>query len=154
MPVGILRRANALTFFFFVCTGVRWIRDDVHLLKIMLKSCLRHPWFTGVATALVAAAAVYMTSGEPGSSTNKNKPSRDRTKARRSKPSGLINEGNTCFINAVLQALASCRAFTFWMATVVQEQQDHTNDLRTLSSLHTTITGINIVKNLIINLPL
>ena len=110
----------------------------------MLNSCLRHPWISGVATAVVAAAAVYVTAGDSFSSShsNKEKNSKDGREGRGIKPAGLVNEGNTCFINATMQALAACHFFLLWLDSVVQGQQEE-NPSSAATSLHTTLNGIH-----------
>ncbi|XP_062874194.1 ubiquitin carboxyl-terminal hydrolase 30 isoform X2 [Trichomycterus rosablanca] len=57
----------------------------------------------GVVAAL--AAGVYVLWG----------PTSDRKKRRTGMVPGLLNLGNTCFLNALLQGLASCPSFVSWL---------------------------------------
>jgi len=41
---------------------------------------------------------------------------------RKGIPPGLFNDGNTCFLNCVLQALASCSSFYNWTSSVLSNQ--------------------------------
>lgn len=109
----------------------------------MLRSALRQYWFTGAATVVVVAtAAYYVTFGE--SETNsKEKKQKEKSK---NKLSGLVNEGNTCFINTTLQALASCSVFTQWIDLILGNQPDIT-ELETASSLHMTMAGNPLLSN-------
>lgn len=105
----------------------------------MLKSVIRQYWFTGAATVVVVASAAYYVAfgdGEPEASPNEKK---QRSKSK-NKISGLVNEGNTCYINATLQALASCSIFVYWLNSLLERQTDETN-LRTTSSLQMTMAG-------------
>ncbi|KAK4011681.1 Ubiquitin carboxyl-terminal hydrolase 30 [Daphnia magna] len=108
----------------------------------MLKSVLKHYWFTGAATvAVVASAAYFVAVGEPDSGkTVKNPKSKPKNKL-----SGLINEGNTCFINATLQALASCPIFFNWIDSVLTRKTSDITEhyLRTTCSLNMTMAVIN-----------
>lgn len=103
----------------------------------MLKSVIRQYWFTGAATiVVVASAAYYVAFGE-----SETCPAEKKEKSKsRNKISGLANEGNTCYINTTLQALASCPIFMWWMDSILQRQSDVTS-LRTTSSLHMTMAG-------------
>lgn len=109
----------------------------------MLQSCLQRYWFTGVATAVAAATLAYVVAGDSIykiSSNNTNKP--QKTEKPKNKLSGLINEGNTCFINAILQALASCPLFVMWIDSVINMPLIDNRPLRTSVSLHSTVTGL------------
>lgn len=48
---------------------------------------------------------------------------------------GLVNLGSTCFLNTLLQALASCAAFIQWL-----NQQKHEGNSLT-ASLHSILWG-------------
>lgn len=103
----------------------------------MFKSVLRQYWFTGAATAVVVAtAAYYVAFGEPDTQPTEKK---QKSKAR-NKLSGLANEGNTCYINSTLQALASCSTFIRWIDSILESKPDK-NSLETTSSLFLTMTG-------------
>ena len=106
----------------------------------MLKSVLRHYWFTGAATiAVVASAAYYVATGEPVNCQKEKKP---KNKSR-NKLAGLVNEGNTCFINTTLQALSSCPIFIWWIESILAKQSSDAtgNCLGTTTSLNLTMAG-------------
>jgi hypothetical protein len=73
----------------------------------------------------LGAAALYVAMGP--SATDKRALRRRR---RRGYPPGLVNLGNTCFVNATLQALAAAPAFRCWLAAVVPALQARTSDSR------------------------
>ena len=114
--------------------------EHVYIPK-MLKSVIRQYWFTGAATistiVVVASAAYYVAFSEPETFTAEKK---HKGKAR-NKISGLVNEGNTCYINTTLQALASCPIFIRWINSLIGRQADINSSLRTTTSLHMTMAG-------------
>jgi ubiquitin C-terminal hydrolase len=104
----------------------------------MLNSYLRHYWLTGVATAAICATAAYVAFGIPLEKPHERKCKKNRGSLR---ISGLANEGNTCFINTTLQALASCPSFIQWITTLLFGKKE-LQSLETLQSLHTILLGI------------
>jgi len=107
----------------------------------MLQSCLRRYWLTGVATAVAAATLAYVVAGDSIDKISSNNKNSQKTEKAKNKLSGLINEGNTCFINAILQALASSPLFVMWIDSVINMPLIDNRPLRTSVSLHSTVTG-------------
>ena len=117
------------------------------LSNAMLKSFLRHYLLTGatvagVAVAATAAAYLATSSASRGDSTNhQNKEVKNRVN-KRCKPSGLVNSGNTCFINTTLQALAACPLFVCWLETILNKLSTDLQSVPAAVNLHTTLSGI------------
>ena len=109
----------------------------------MLNSYVRHYWLTGVATAAICATAAYVAFGIPLEKPHERKCKKNRSSIH---ISGLANEGNTCFINTTLQALASCPSFIQWITTLLYSKRELQSQLRleTLQSLHTILLGIKV----------
>eukprot|EP00095_Tigriopus_kingsejongensis_P012456 maker-scaffold6759_size3621-snap-gene-0.1 protein:Tk12456 transcript:maker-scaffold6759_size3621-snap-gene-0.1-mRNA-1 annotation:"ubiquitin carboxyl-terminal hydrolase 30-like" len=57
-------------------------------------------------------------------------PSGRRVKRQKHAPPGLANSGHACFVNASLQALASCPSFMSWLAERVQDHPPDEDSVR------------------------
>ena len=62
---------------------------------------------------------------------------------------GLVNIGNTCFINSVLQALASCSTFYHWLEEVVARDR---REVRHAAVTRTLLETMRVLNNLSSNL--
>ncbi|NP_001091415.1 ubiquitin specific peptidase 30 L homeolog [Xenopus laevis] len=87
----------------------------------------------GIAAAL--AAGIYVLWG----------PISDRKKHRKGLVPGLLNLGNTCFMNSLLQGLASCPSFISWLSGFTsQYREEHS----TTEQRHLSVTLLNLLKAL------
>ncbi|EFO83599.1 hypothetical protein CRE_02994 [Caenorhabditis remanei] len=98
-------------------------------------------WTGTILGGAVAAAATYayLTSRhESEASTSKQMP-------------GLANQGNTCYMNALLQGLASCPSFVGWLRSLTPVPGGFVDHLGNLLSLLNESTGGTLTAQLIVD---
>ena len=104
----------------------------------MIQDIFKTYWVTGAATAAMVATAAYLVLG---SSSDKCKSKKYEDKKKKILPSGLVNEGSTCFINTTLQALASCQIFLYWMENLLIRKGEFLSPESLCAHLLTTMSG-------------
>ncbi|KAF8792166.1 ubiquitin carboxyl-terminal hydrolase 30 homolog [Argiope bruennichi] len=91
-------------------------------------------WLYISAAAAIAIAGTYILWGPSN---------RPKQKKKNSVP-GLLNLGNSCFLNAVLQALASCSSCTSWLLKAVEYAEEQQNkDCFLIKSVLAVLSALN-----------
>lgn len=94
----------------------------------------------GAASLVICAAFTYVAFGP---SSQKAPKGQGRRKCGKGKIVGLTNEGNTCFINTSLQALASCPSLVQWVASLLAVNPNFNSEGSVCYHLFQTLQVIN-----------
>ncbi|GFT27556.1 ubiquitin carboxyl-terminal hydrolase 30 [Nephila pilipes] len=91
-------------------------------------------WLYISAAAAIAIAGTYILWG----------PSNRPKQRKKNAVPGLLNLGNSCFLNAVLQALASCSSCVNWLIKAVEYADENQNkNCLLIKSILTVLTALN-----------